>query len=484
MLFHALIIMILHTVSTYSMDQTYNGWLPPLEKKCEEKIINSKLPLTLFDINKELKESNSWHTGFNPNTLQIGPDQQTVIASLIGKVYLFSLYNQNVHILSMPNPRSGSSLFNNEKPILIIEHPKMKKFAPMVKAAGYNDSTKSFIIASAGNYKAETKKSISECILYDTVSGISTKKKFDWPIQAIALDQSGSKLALVNTQNTIGIYTIEHPLQLNNIEFTQSFHYENQESMALDITFNPKGNLVITIGENGLIQLLSIINSQISSHKSITINDTLTHIYFPIYGENNRTCILYETEENEIKTLTLEQLLNPEDTLRGKPFSPTFPYESTYNHYVTYDTGYNLATAHWSSEKESYNTIMIYRQNGDKQEKTTLKAPKLEQRSRRTNTNGKIEYKPNYFLTTALRGNKVVAIATDGRLYSWILPEKQSPHDSIPTISSTGKEMEKGKDPEKNISNDSIKYKKKSSRLSSLSRHSQRSKHQETTEKK
>ena len=349
--------------------------------------------ITIFNPTKDLKIGKSWRDVV-PGSIMITPDGKGVVIAESGRVrqsYFASLCDIG--------------------PEIIIEHPWVRH-SPMVAMSQKKDG--SLLIVSAGNYINEEQKRVAEYIVL--CNGLSKVHKLDWPIQAIALDPCGEKLAIAG-QLSVSIIDCEA-----NKTDRAIFRDSNRENWIVDIAVNAKGSALVAVGNQNEVQYMSIAqyngDIDLSNIKQVQSNDIIKKIYYPTPVD-----ILYVTDDGKAKIINMYDFI--ENTI--SPVESTLFAQSTAYNKVVADQGENIATAHWTDNiqapKDLGRKIKVYRKGIECIEKFTLEMDTVQERYDYITEFGQYGSGIGHLLQVALRGNRVVALATDGKMRLWSLPE-------------------------------------------------------------
>jgi hypothetical protein len=156
----------------------------------------------------------------------------------------------------------------------------------------------------------------------------------------------------------------------------------------------------------------------ISNLKQVESNDIIKRIYYPTQAD-----ILYVTDDGKAKIINIYDFL--ENTI--SPIESTlFAHSGSYDKVVA-DQGENVSTAHWTDNiqaiKDISRKIKVYRKGIECIEKFTLEMEPVQERYDYITEFGQYGSGIGHLLQVALRGNHVVALATDGKMRLWTLPE-------------------------------------------------------------
>lgn len=350
--------------------------------------------ISIFDPKTALGNGKRWNE-IVPGAVMITPDGKSVVISERGRV-------RRAHFDSM----------DDYSPKTIIEHAQVKH-SPMITMA---QTTDGLLVVSAGNYNLE-KKYVSEYILF--CNGFSKVKKLEWPIQAISLDSDGTTLTIAGK---LSIMVVDLETDKNTTTF---FKHNNRENWIVDIAMNPKGKEIIVVGDQRGVQWMSLSKEDegdinLSNLKQVVSKDSIKEIYYP-----NAEELLYLTYDGKAKIINIkDDLLEPSDEEMNQ--TTVFSHASLYN-MVSADPSEHVATAHWTNDTKvaTRHKIKIYRKSNEYVEKFILEVPELERYNCITEL-GQCGSKTGHLLHVALRGNRVVALATDGKMSVWSLPEKNA----------------------------------------------------------
>ncbi|HLW73250.1 MAG TPA: hypothetical protein VKR54_04325 [Candidatus Babeliales bacterium] len=348
--------------------------------------------IPVFDSKATLQAGKSWYDVV-PGTVMITPDSQGVIIGDHGKVHLLQLNNNNISKL-------------------IIEHPYVTH-SPIIAMA--QTKKKELLVASAGNYMDLTNQRVSEYILF--CNGSSQIYKLEFPIQAIALSPYGEKLAIAGFDH-VTIIDLETPEKDSKRVRTTQGDY------IIDIAINSEGRAIIAAECQGGLRLMDVskCDAKIGIHNlQLAIsNDIIKKIYYPCDAE-----LLYITHDGKAKTIVLEDLLINE---YNKKINGTVFAESPLYDMVTADFSEQIATAHWTNDikvaEDVRRRIKVYRKCNEYIEKIVLAVPALDSKYNYITNRGQYDSGVGHLLTVALRGNRVIALGTDGQLRLWSLPPK------------------------------------------------------------
>lgn len=363
-----------------------------------QETIKPKQAIQLFNIEHELTKHRNWHQHFSDNII-ITPDEKTILASQPQRVYSLSL------------------LSFDARPEVIIEHP-YAKYSPMLCLAEKEDN--SILIASTVNYiDEETNSVVSACVLH--TNNIQTTKKFPFLTQAIDMNKCGTKLAIASDY-AVGLLTIRET-QTSNENYAY-FSEQANDSYITDIAISEDGTYIVAAGTGGIIKLFYALPDAIYKVKSIRCGDNIERVHFPIfqqeYGE-----ILYKTNNGTIKSIDMHALLNSDN----ERFDATPLFQPPALEQATMDSGWNIGSTHWTqrshNSKETRKRIIVYKKKRDPEQKQRiiLEATGLGKNFSFLSETGTKICKPSHFIATAIRGNRVVALGTNGYVYSWIIPE-------------------------------------------------------------
>ena len=359
-----------------------------------ETSLKPRKTISIFDSKTALESRMPWGDVV-PGAVIVTPDGKGVVISERGRV-------RRAHFDSM----------DDCSPETIIEHARVKH-SPMITMAQKKDG--SLLIVSAGNYTNQEKKCVSEYILF--CDGLSKVKKLEGPIQALSLDSAGEKLTIAGK---LSVMVVDLETDKNTMAF---FKHNNRENWIVDIAMNPKGKEIIVVGDQRGVQWMSLSKEDegdinLSNLKQVVSKDNIKKIYYP-----NAEELLYLTLDGKAKIINIKNdLLEPS----GEEMNQTtdFSHSLLYN-MVSADPSEHVATAHWTNDTKvaTRHKIKIYRKSNEYVEKFILEVPELERYNYITAL-GQCGSGIGYLLDVALYDNRVVALATDGKLRVWFLPEK------------------------------------------------------------
>lgn len=381
----------LYTIISFSMD------MPNASDVSVPVILQHSGPLPvkniiLFDPQEESKKGRLWDD-IVPGKIVITPDGKGVIVSDCGRVR---------HVQ-----------FDTSKIDVIIKHQCLKKI-PLIAVSQKEDA--SLMVVSACNYHSEQdNKGVAEYAVY--VHGFSSFQHVDFPIQAISLDALGNVLAIASDSF---VRVIDLNKKTNNIAQFRRKYFDDGHWLV-DIAVHAKGNGVIIAGSYGDIQWMSY-EQNLSNLKQVKTTDKIKKIYYPKLDE-----LLYLTDQGEAKVVKMEELFEKDnDQIIG---TISFARSSNYDN-VAADLGEQVAVAFWTGDikmaQDSRQKIKIYRKAEHSIDKFIVEFSDLEESYNYRTSFGTRDVGVGHLLRVALCGKTVVALATDGKMRVWSLPEKNT----------------------------------------------------------
>ena len=373
-----------YTVTTVSMDT------PTVSSHLR---IKPQRTITIFDPAQELLLDKPWRKVV-PGSIMITPD---------GKGFVLGEYGQVRH-----------SLFENkigDVPKVIIEHPCAKKYAPMIAMAQKKDG--SLLVVSAGNYTNSEKKRVAEYIVF--CNGWCKTEKLDRPVQAIAIDSHGTKLAIAGQRSVVVV-------DVDTNQTDESFFkgLNKNENWIVDIAVYKTGRSIIGVGSQNGVQLMSLTKKDdemdLCTLKQVESADVIKNIYYPSFAE-----LLYLTQDGQAKTIDMYHLFDTDNDQEIK--ATHFAHPSSYDKVVADPSGY-ITTAHWTNNIKANHKIKVYRKNDKCIEKFVLEMPTITEGYDYVTKFGNRAHGIGHLLEVAVRGNVVVALATDGKMQVFDLPEE------------------------------------------------------------
>lgn len=372
------------TLSVFSMDLT---------RIHHPGTIKADTELSIFDFEKEFKNGNPWRK-IVPGSIMITPDAKGFVTAHHGQV--------------------RHCLFDDQKHKdleVIIEHPSARKSFPMIAMAKKKDG--SLLVVSAGNYTSSDKRRVAEYIVY--CNGLFKVEKFDRPIQTISLDETGRRLAIAAESSVTVINLAED--QKDEIFFKG---ITGDEDWIVDIAIQKSGSSIVGVGNHNGVELMSIEERDDklgeSFIKKVENTDFIKRIYYPTAAE-----FLYSTENGRAKTIDIYHLveLDNDREVKGTHFA-----HSSHHDQVIADASNYIITAHWANHEKFADKIEVYRKNSNCIERFILEVPTITERYNYITEFGNKDSGKGHLLHVAIRGNCVIALATDGKMHSWSLPPK------------------------------------------------------------
>jgi hypothetical protein len=356
----------------------------------QESSFQAKKVITIFDSKKTLETGRIWNE-IVPGHILITPDEKGVVISDHGRV------------------RYGS--FDAGTLEVIIKHHDVGNI-PLIATAQKQDG--SLLVVSAGNYHSKQEdRFVAEYAVYS--NGDSRFHNIDFPIQAISLNTSGDILAIAELYSVMVI-----DLNTNKKNKATFKHRLDAGHWIVDIAINPKGDGIIVAGNHGDIQWMSYDEDALSNIKQVKTSDKIKKIYYPRLED-----LLYVTDQGEAKIGKIDQLIEIDndqilDTV-------CFAKLSTYDNVVA-DLSEQVAVACWTHDikmdQDTRQKIKIYRKDDTRIDKFILKLCDWEESYNYRTLSGTCDSGVGHLLHVAFRGKSVAALATDGTLYLWPLPEK------------------------------------------------------------
>jgi hypothetical protein len=371
-------------------------------------------PLPLF-LSKTLSERGKLWDEIVPGDIIITPDETGMIMSDHGRVRHFH--------------------FNTGKSDVIIAHHCIKNI-PLIAVAQKQD--KSLLVVSACNYHSEQdNKYVAEYAVY-TDEFCRFGPQMDSPIQAISLNASGDLLVIADL---VFVTLIDlNKKGRNQALFTRKIF--DGSHRIVDIAMNEKGDGIVIAGSHGDVQQMLYGQSHLkplANVKQVNTTDKIKKIYYPSAEE-----ILYLTDQGKAKIVKTSEL-NEKD-LNQQIDTIHFTELPEYNK-VTADLGDQITVAYWTdsikisqevrqktniSHREGSESkfieipaVKIYRKDGEgRMSEFTLELSDVEKLYNYRTIFGTLDEGIGHLLHVALRGNTVIALATDGRIRVWSLPEK------------------------------------------------------------
>lgn len=391
---------VLYTMITFGMENSDKK----LSIICNNFSLKPEKIITIFNPKKELEIGRLWYEVI-PGNIMITPDDKGVVIGVRGQV-LYSSFDKT----------------DDRDPELIIEHPRVTH-SPMITMAKRRDG--SLLIVSAGNYINSEKKAVAEYIIYSSSHGYSKLHKLDWPIQAISVDSLGETLAIAGLHAVKVIDCVINKTDMAS--FKKRFGSEN---WIIDIAMNPEGNAVVAVGneKSEAIQWMMLTKVEnkvdVQNLKQIDSKDSIEKIYYPSSQE-----IFYVTRDGKAKIVDVYDVLeNTGEELKAVSFFDLSVHAPLYD-MVVGDPSEHVATAHWTNNlrlsEEIRKKIEVYckDKNNNYIQKFILEIPALEERYVYVTPLGQQASGIGHLLNVALRARHVVALASDGKMRLWQLPE-------------------------------------------------------------
>jgi hypothetical protein len=405
-----------------------------MDERCAIPIVSNKnyfLPQkkqTIFRPKEALAKRLEWDECV-PASIVITPDGKGVVLG-------------NVH--GAVQHLSFSDMFHS-KPEQLFEHPRVRHspMIAMVQVAEQKDSSlslsPSLLLVSAGNYfDSEKARYVSECIVFRKGMPFDVRK-LDFCIQAIDLNSTGEMLAIVG-QNSVGRHELLVIDLKNNAQDKWSYpsyakNSTDPNDYIVDVSFgfdNEGNEGIVVAGHQGWAELIFLMRKGSKGHdinavsrKKVSINDAIQKIY---YGNKKNAAnleLLCLTLAGKSKKIDMSQC--NKDDLPVKVNSCTFAY-SKKNDSIAVDRGSQFIAAYWTKHinvpESVRRTIKVYRKSEDCIEKFILQIGALDQDYYYVTKQHRLAQGIGHVMLVALRGNKVVALGTDGEMHLWTLPEK------------------------------------------------------------
>ncbi len=381
----------------------------PMEKSVVDRYTGSLKPVKdlRFFYTKTVSEEGKLWREIVPGDLIITPDEDGVIVSDPGRVRHFH--------------------FNTGKSDVIIKHQCIKKI-PLIAVAEQQD--KLLVVASACNYYSkQDRKLVAEYAVYS--HGFCNFAQMDSPIQAISLNASGDVLAIADL---LSVTLIDLNTNKSNQSRFKRKVFDGSHRIV-DIAMNPKGNDIVIAGSRGDIQLMSCAEdlSNFSNDKQVKTGDKIKKIYYPCSGDSHSEDsvskygeLFYLTDHGKAKIVKVIEL-NEKDI--DRQIDTVFFAKSSKYDKVTADLGDQIAVAYWTDDikmdEDIRKKIKIYRKDcKGHMDEFILEVPDVEESYDYRTSSGTLDEGIGHLLQVALRGKTVVALATDGRLRLWSLPER------------------------------------------------------------
>lgn len=418
----------LYALIAFSMEPESFPKVPIYSQKPE---ITSHNKYIIFDPDQAFKSSIPWGQ-VAPGGLVITPDGKGVVIAEPGKVSYLKL---------------GPSF---EMPKELFEQPRLK-CSPII-AVAQKEEQLPFIIAAGNYFDFQKKKDVSEYKMFCNGQA-SESKKLDSPISGMWLDVKGDFLVISQHFQTKVI-----DLKDNSSEKV-SF---SANKWLIDVAINEKGTQLLFAENQGTIHLIEVARADGNLYtyfkKKADVGDVIQKIHFsPAEKEmlyltpdgkarvidmydflkNSPVDISYRTIQNgplDLPYLTPEQkkktieINESAAVVGGNVPSSMYSYSSRYNSVVVdQGQGSDFATAHWikgmNGTLQERCRIKIYRKKNEVLEEYILTAPALEEKYNYITECMHRRIGLGHFILVALRGARVIALGSDGRLYLWTLPD-------------------------------------------------------------
>ena len=357
------------------------------------------------------------------------------------------------------------------EPELAFGHPRMSH-APFIAVALKPKTSRyaqpSLVLVSAGNYRHPiTQQLISEYTV-GQIGQASEPKRLDVPLNQIRLNSTGTILVLIHSPYAV-VQDLENGSRSPLIRPTK-----NDNSM-IDVAISSDSMEIFFAENQGIIQYGTLRRmcgpnsneTRVKIIKKVMTGNIINEIKFVENPDNKTlysilcstlcdgTTIIdpYDLFENSPVDMSPERVVKngPIDApyltpierrtkiiikggnVKSFPFSNPLHYNS-----VVLDQGAHFATAHWNKEgsKQERRTIEVYRKaHNGKCEKFVFTVPELEETYNYITEDGRRKIGVGHLVRVALRGNRLVAFGTDGKLYLFEVPEASQ--RGIPVIPET-----------------------------------------------
>lgn len=364
----------------------------------QDSSVKLESTMQIFDPQAALRNGIPW-SKIVPRNILIAPH---------GKGVLMAEHDGKVRYVSLDSNNSG----------FIYEHCRDVKLYPIIAAAQKEDG--SLLVVSAGNYGGLPMSRNAEYITF--CNNNFTKKTVNRFIQAMALDSLGKTLVIADSTSgwndivAIDLYTGKESRtsfqKMNRVEQTNF-------DLIADVAVNIKGDWVIAAECQGEVQLMSLSRTkdgiELLRKKSIKINDPIEKIYF-----SNNNELLYCNGKNKVKKIVIEDL-NNENQSGSFDVMSSESYDN-----VAIDQGGLCAAVYWNNG----NKIETQRKNNQGVLEEFEATFSVEKKYRYINDCGQLRLGIGRLLNVALRGEQVIALATDGNMRLWSLPVDTTPIDT------------------------------------------------------
>jgi hypothetical protein len=385
--------------------------LSPRNRRCDTSSSNhnnnSKLihELQAFNFARQEKDISSGIMIISP----VKDDKSVVLSKKNGIVSLFSFRE------------------NKEKPL--INHHWVKHI-PMIVAAQRKGS---LLIVAAGNYMSSDHIKKSECYVWHEGSFRNIETK---PLQAIAVNNEGSLLAIADQSHSISLVDLVSNKQ------TEPYHFfsVNKSERLVDIAFNPDGTKLILAKTNELV-LMGCDKGRLDTIKRFSNIIDIKNVYFPFPGK-----VVYLTDDQQVKTVSLFEVSEGLETPRGF-------FEKLVHDRVTIDEAAGDTVALWTKNPkasgELRHQIVVRKKYSNKTEELVFEVPEFRVHNTPTpdekyeyiSKKGCLKDSIHHLTQVALRGNNLVALGSNGKLYWWNLVEDDNNKDAKEPLLDTLDEM-------------------------------------------
>lgn len=298
---------------------------------------------------------------------------------------------------------------NKEKPL--INHHWVKHI-PMIVAAQRKGS---LLIVSAGNYTSSDHIKKSECYIWHKGSFRNIEAK---PLQAIAVNNEGSLLVMADQSHSISLVDLVSNKQ------TEPYHFfsVNKSERLVDIAFNPDGTKLILAKTSELV-LMGCDKGHLDTIKRFSNIIDIKNVYFSFPDK-----VVYLTKDQQVKTVSLFEVSGDLETPRGC-------FKKLEHDRVTIDEDAGNTVALWTKNSnasgELRHQIVVRKKYSNKTEELVFEVPEFRVHNTPTpdekyeyiSKKGCLKDSIHHLTQVALRGNNLVALGSNGKLYWWNLVE-------------------------------------------------------------
>jgi len=272
-------------------------------------------------------------------------------------------------------------------------------------------SKESWSLVSAGNYKTDEHKRWSQVILRQ--SGNNAAYSLDsikFPIQAIAIDSLGKKIAIAHEKSVRFWYCFGN--KEDHLVTVQS----GDGQIIAGIDFNNSGDKLIVCHNHGKICLIDC-GEKPQILKSISIDMPIDRIH---YADSQK--VLYSVVDGKVMVLDMYDFFEQQSgSMRTHFFDDN---DSSQCECISFDQAHNVGFIGWT--QKSYvsdkirKIIQVKKRIKDNVMQTILlSADGLKDDYYYSSYEGAFKKGNYFFVQCALFNDRIVAVGTDGNLYVW-----------------------------------------------------------------